>query len=169
MPPKRLVNKRLVRREEPPSTVVDIVRSVLSSVYWHAATEVWRKEEEEAENEEKKAEEILQNQLRQKRWAHWRSNPVNEIWKEKCATIRLISGNEFFVRDETLRKLRTLRNFHRHVRECLHLPNHISLSLTFIGSRIFGREWKEHVVACGDDPNAFRYLQGSVLQAVMHP
>ena len=154
--------------------MADIVQSLLASVYRHAATEIQRKELENNEHSDDESEQSddeseFQKTLNLRKWEHWKANPISEVWKESSATIRLVSGNEIFVKRGTLEELSTLRNFYRHIRECLHLPKHISLRLTFIGCRIFGREWREHVVACGDDQRGCHYLRGAIIQAVMHP
>ena len=79
----------------------------------------------------------------------------------------LCSGTEFatITRNEC-RKLKNRRNVYRHVRELLQLPKHISLALCFADCHTL-REWQRHEVRCDDGYSS--YLEGAVLEAVMHP
>ena len=146
------------------------MQSFLASVYRHAATEIQRKELENNEHSDDESEQSddereFQKTLNLRKWEHWKANPISEVWKESSATIRLVSGNEIFVKRGTLEELSTLRNFYRHIRECLHLPKHISLRLTFIGCRIFGRDWEEHDVL-SDDSGCVCYRHGAIIRTV---
>ena len=166
---RRLLNKPLPRLVEPPTPVADIKRAVLLLVYWRAAAKVSEREDESAEEEEPAHLALRQMQLDKEKWQYWRSHPLNNLWKERCCTIRYCaSGTEFatITRNEC-RKLKNRRNVYRHVRELLQLPRHISLALYFADCHTL-REWQRHEVRCDDVPMG-RYLEGAVLEAVVHP
>ena len=56
-----------------------------------------------------------------------------------------------------------LKDFHDLVRERLCLRKSVSLRLRFVGSRIYGRDWREHDVSfCSDDTVCVQYLEGAI-------
>ena len=92
---------------------------------------------------------------------------------QRGCTIRLLSGREICITENTLRILTTFRKFYQYVRNILELEKHISLYLRFEqheGYRAFEspRQWTEHEVPCGD-AHCHRYLKGSMLLAIVHP
>ena len=95
---------------------------------------------------------------------------MQALWKERCCTIRhSFSGNE--IANITKRRLKELghcRNVYFHVRELLMLAKNISLVLYFAECRTFGRQWERHEVRCSATCMA-GYLEGAILEAVMHP
>ena len=110
-----------------------------------------------------------------KKWTHWKAYPVSECWKDWCATIRCgLSGNEIYVQLGDIKELKTvrkdyvhLRDFHDLVRERLCLRKSVSLRLRFVGSRIYGRDWREHDVSfCSDDTVCVQYLEGAIFLAM---
>ena len=104
----------------------------------------------------------------ERRVAHWKQNPVSEIYKEDGCTIRRgFSGEELFINYRDLRRMGTLRIFYQEVRTKLQvLPEH-SLQLRFIGCRVLNRYWSEHVVVC-DDSVCYHYLRGSIIRAIIY-
>ena len=160
---KRLFNKPLPRLIEPPTPAADIKRAVLSEVY--RTTEKVSEKEEEEEEEERR----WRMQLYKEKWQYWRSDGLSNLWKEKCCTIRYgYSGTEFAT--ITRKQLENLKNrctVYRHIRELLQLPKHISLKLYFAECHTL-RKWQRHEVWCDDSPLG-GYLEGAVLEAVVHP
>ena len=155
----RLFNKPLPRDAAPLTPVADLTRTLLELVYWRVS--------------EKHDEEWVHRrdmQLEKEKVQYWRSIPVEALWKETCCTIRLgFSGNEVAViTRKQLKELRNGRNVYRHVRELLQLAKHMSLVLYFAECRAFKRKWQRHEVRC-DDGYMGSYLEGAVLEAVMHP
>ena len=181
---KRLLNKPLPRLIEPPTPVAGITRAEEEVVEEEAAekeaAEVAIAEGEIAEDQEKQdnssaeesseEEDDWQMQLYKQKWQYWRSIPVEDAWKERSCCIRSgFSGtNLAVITREKLKELENCRNVYRHVREFLQLPKHISLALYFVGSHKFQRQWRRHEVRC-DDRHIGSYLEGAVLEAVMHP
>ena len=159
---KRLLNKPLPRLVEPPTPVADIKQAVLSEVYWRTAEKVSQKEEEEEERR-------WRMQLYKEKWQYWRSDGLSNLWKEKCCTIRYgYSGTEFVtITRKQLEKLKNRCNVYRHIRELLQLPKHMSLKLYFAECHTL-RKWQRHEVWCDDSPLG-GYLEGAVLEAVVHP
>ena len=66
-----------------------------------------------------------------------------------------------------LEKLKNRCNVYRHIRELLQLPKHMSLKLYFAECHTL-RKWQRHEVWCDDSPLG-GYLEGAVLEAVVHP
>ena len=172
---KRLLNKPLPRLVEPPTLVADITRALLSLVYWRISRDEDQEKQDDSSAEEPSEEEDddqahRQMRLYKEQWQHWRSNPVEDAWKERCCCIRHgFSGNELAVIPrKKLRELENCRNVYRHVRELLQLPKHIPLALYFAECHKFKRQWRRHEVRC-DDGYMGSYLEGAVLEAVMHP
>ena len=190
----RLLNKPLPRLVEPPTLVADITRAVLSLVYWRTAAKVPKarkrllnkplprlvleppmpclvseEEDESAEEEDHAHLARMQLDSDKRKWLYWRSHPLSNAWKERCCTIRYkASGNEFAtITKHKWRELENRRNLYRHVRELLQLPKHFYLALYFADCHAL-RDWQRHEVRCDDRPMG-QYLEGAVLEAVVHP
>ena len=169
---KRVLNKPLPRLVKPPTPVADITHALLSLVYWHISRVKDHEKQDTSSAEEEDDGKWLHwrnLQLEKEKVQYWRSIPVEALWKETCCTIRhSFSGNEFaIITRKHLKELRNCRNVYRHVRELLQLAKHMSLVLYFSECRTFKRKWQRHEVRCDDGYSS--YLEGAVLEAVMHP
>ena len=100
-------------------------------------------------------------------WMSWRNSPIGYLRFEDGCTIRRLSGREVLISKQTLDRLSTVRACYQHVRHILELEAHMSLHLRFVGVREPGRQWAEHEVQTSA-MNCHRYLQGSILLAVVH-
>ena len=165
---KRLFNKAL-----PLTPVADITRTLLSLVYWRISRDKDQEKQHHSSAEEEDDEEWVRRrnmQFQKEKVQYWRSIPVEALWKETCCTIRRgFSGNELaIITRKKLRELENCRNVYRHIRELLQLAEHMSLVLYFAECHAFKRQWKRHEVRCSDG-YMNSYLEGAVLEAVMHP
>ena len=146
---KRLQNVPLPRKHQALEDFNQVIaKCVLQNMYERISDRLALEEDEE---EEQKAELKRYREQFARQLAHWKQNPISEVYKERgCTILRGFSGEELFINDLNLKRIGTLRIFYQEVRMKLQLLPKDSLQLRFVGSRRFGCQWCEHVVACAD-------------------
>jgi len=148
------------------SSVADITRIVLCSVYRRVASEQeseWASPEASADSSEDDRDRTL--------IAHWRQHPLKDAWKESaCTLIYALSGVEFAcISNKKLKELGTTLQLHLYVRKLMKLEEHISLALHYVDCRSFdGLNKPSHVVSWEDSERLNRYLRGAILAVVVH-
>ena len=166
MKAKRLRNAPLPCKPKPLEDSNEIIAKRMLQRMYEKISDRFELEQEEKEDQEAS---LKWERCRSARLvAHWKRNPISEIYKERgCTILRGFSEKELFIDYCDLERIRTSREFYRQVRMKLQLLPEYHLKLLFVDSRRFGRRWTEHIVPCDDRGCLHHYLDGSVLRSIV--